>query len=684
RADAKFCDSCGAALDAPGEPSGAADDVIVHAGHTIAQRRQLTVMFCDLVGSTALSTRIDPEDLREVIGAYHDCCGRVVARFGGFVARYMGDGMLVYFGYPQAHEDDAERAVRAGLELLSAVSGIKPRPDISLQTRIGIATGLVVVGDQLGSGVAQEQAVVGETPNLAARLQAVADPDTIVIADSTYRLLGALFEYRDLGAITPKGFPAAVQTWQVIRPSTIASRFEALHAAALTDLVGRDEELELMLRRWRRVKTGEGQVTLLSGEPGIGKSRLARAIQQELADEPHFRLLYFCSPHHQDSALYPFISQLERAAGFADDDGPERKLAKLEVLLAGSSRDLPQDAALLADLLSIPVGTRYPSLDLSPQRRRQKTLEALVAQLVELSAQRPVLMIFEDAHWSDPTSRELLELVVERVQALAAFLIITYRPEFAPPWSGPPHVTTQLLKRLTRREGSAIVNSVAGGKSLSAEVVEQIVSRTDGVPLFIEELTKAVLESAQPHHENGQAPQAAALAPLVIPTTLNASLMARLDRLGAAREIAEVGAALGREFSHELISAVSLRSAKELEQALDKLVASELVFRRGTAPDAVYTFKHALVQDAAYSTLLRGPRQQLHVRIAAVLEGQFAEIVETQPQLLAHHCSEAGQIDKAIGYFELAGRQAAARAAHSEAATHFSAALKLLETFPDD
>jgi class 3 adenylate cyclase/tetratricopeptide (TPR) repeat protein len=640
-------------------------------------------MFCDLVDSTALSTRLDLEDYRDVIDAYHDCCARVVARFGGFVAQYMGDGVLVYFGYPQAYEDEAERAVRAGLELLTAVSAIRPRPEIALRSRIGIATGLVVVGDEIRSGVAQKQTALGETPNIAARLQAMAEPDTIVIADSTYRLVGALFEYRDLGAITLKGFSTSMQTWQVIRPSEIPSRFEALHVPGLTELVGREEELELMLRRWRRAKNREGQVVLLTGEAGIGKSRLIRALQQELAAEPHFRLLYFCSPRHQDSAFHPIISQLERAAGFADGDGPERKLAKLEELLAHSSEDPPQDAALLAHLLSLPAGERYPARNLSPQKRRQKILEMLIAHLAALSAQRPVLMIFEDAHWSDPTSRELLDLAVERVPSLAVLLIVTYRPEFAAPWSGRPHVTTQLLRRLTRSEGSVIIDAVAGGKTLPAEVVEQILSRTDGVPLFIEELTKTVLESALLRHTDRENLLTATFPRLDVPTTLHASLMARLDRLGTTREIAEVGAALGREFSHDLISAVWPRSEKELEQALDQLVSSELVFRRGSPPDAVYTFKHALVQDAAYSTLLRGPRQQLHGRIAAVLEEQFGEIVETQPHLLAHHCSEARLVEKAIGYWEKAGQKSEVRGALIEAEQHYRNALAMLATLPE-
>jgi class 3 adenylate cyclase len=458
-----------------------------------AERRQLTVMFCDLVGSTALSARLDPEDLREVIAAYHRTVTQVVAGFDGFVAKYMGDGVLVYFGYPRAHEDDAERAVRAGLGVIDSVGRLDVR-SVELQARVGIATGLVVVGDLIGEGSAQEQSVVGETPNLAARLQGEAEPDAVVIAAGTRRLVADLFDYRDLGAVELKGIAAPVQAWQVLRPSAVESRFEALRGSALTRLVGRDEEIDLLLRRWARAKTGDGQVVLVSGEAGLGKSRIAAALQERLHAEPHIRLRYFCSPYHQDSALYPFIDQLDRASGFARDDPPAAKLEKLEALLARAAPS-DEDVALLADLLSLPGSDRNPLPNLSPQRKKERTLEALIRQLEGLARQQPVVMVFEDAHWVDPTSRELLDLAVERVRSLPVLLIVTFRPEFQMPWTGQPQVTMVALNRLDRRDRTALVWQIAGGKALPDQVIDQIADRTDGVPLFVEELTKSVLES---------------------------------------------------------------------------------------------------------------------------------------------------------------------------------------------
>ena len=648
-----------------------------------AERRQLTVMFVDLIDSTALSTRLDPEDLREMIGSYHRWVADTISRFDGFVAKYMGDGVLVYFGYPQAHEDDAERAVRAGLALIQTVGSLGNATVERLQLRIGIATGPVIVGDLIGRGEAQERGVVGETPNLAARLQAIAEPNTVVIALSTRRLLGNLFEYHDLGAIAAKGFNEPVHAFEVLRESGVESRFEAFHSSALTPLVGREEEIELLLRRWARAKNGEGQVVLLSGEPGIGKSRIAAATMERLQGELHTRLRYFCSPHHQASALYPFISQLEHAAGFERDDAPERKLDRLEALLAQANRNVARDAALLADLLSIPSGSRYPSLDLSPQKRKEETLTAMLAQLDGLAARLPVLMIFEDAHWIDPTSLELLERIIDRIQSLPVLLIVTARPEFAPPWTGRPQVTMHPLNRLTRREGVAVIERLAGGPSLPKEIVDQIVARTDGVPLFIEELTKAILESDELQSERDSYGLTASLRPLSIPTTLNASLMARLDRLAPVRNIAEIGAAIGREFSHELIAAVSELPEDELRDALGQLVASELIYRRGTPPDAVYTFKHALVQEAAYSTLLRGARQQLHARIATIVPERFPEIAVTQPELLAHHCAEGGLAEAAIDYWFAAGERALHTSANVEAIRHLSQGIQLLRSLPE-
>ena len=643
-----------------------------------AERRQVTVMFSDLVGSTALSARLDPEDLREVISAYQKCVAETVQRFGGFVAKYMGDGVLVYFGYPQAHEDDAERAVRAGLELVAAVGGLKTHAP--LQTRVGIATGLVVVGDLIGSGASHEQAIVGETPNLAARLQGIAEPNSVVVAESTRRLVGNLFDLEDLGAKDLKGIGGPIRAWAALRPSSVESRFEAFHASGLTELVGREEELELLLRRWSKAKSGQGQVVLLSGEAGIGKSRLTAALLERLINEPHARLRYFCSPQHTDSAFYPIISQMERAAGLAHEHIGQAKLDKLYALLAQTSTS-KQDAALFAEMLSLPDDGRYPTLELTPQQRRQRTLEALTAQLAGLASQQPVLMIFEDAHWTDPTSLEAFGRAVDRIKTLPALLIVTFRPEFNAPWVGQPHVTTLTLNRLGEREAAAIIASVVGNKELPADVVAEIVQRTDGIPLFVEEITKAVLE-AEGEGEARRTPAAVPSPASAVPATLHASLMARLDRLGTAKEVAQIGAAIGREFSHALLVAAARKPEAELNSALGRLIQSGLLFRQGVPPHATYLFKHALVQDAAYGTLLREPRRALHARIAAILESQFAEIAEGQPELLARHCTEAGLIEKAAGLWGKAGQRSLERSALVEAVEQFKRALAQIASLP--
>jgi predicted ATPase/class 3 adenylate cyclase len=643
-----------------------------------AERRQVTVMFSDLVGSTALSARMDPEDLREVISAYQKCVAETVRRFGGFVAKYMGDGMLVYFGYPQAHEDDAESAVQAGLELTAAVGALKS--SVSLQTRVGIATGLVVVGDLIGSGEAQERGIVGETPNLAARLQGIAEPNTVVIAEGTRRLLGHLFELQDLGAKDLKGIAGPVHAWAALRASSVESRFEALHASGLTALVGREEEAELLLRRWARAKSGEGQVVLLSGEAGIGKSRLTAALLERLAGEPHTRLRYFCSPQHTDSAFYPVIGQMERAAGPAHDDTPQAKLDRLDAVLAQTSTSI-QDAALFAEMLSLPNDGRYPVLDLAPQQRRQRTLEALTSQLAELARRQPVLMIVEDAHWVDPTSLEVFGRTVDQIKILPVLLIVTFRPEFNAPWAGQSHVMSLMLNRLGEREAAAIVARLVGNKELPADVMAEIVERTDGIPLFVEEMTKAVLEA----ESEGEARRTAGAVPspaVAVPASLHASLMARLDRLGPAKEVAQIGAAIGREFSHALLAAVARKPEAELGSALDRLIAAGLLFRQGVPPHATYLFKHALVQDAAYGTLLREPRRALHARIAETLESQFAEIAERQPELLARHCTEAGLIEKAAGLWGKAGQRSLERSALVEAAEQLTRAVAQIAALP--
>jgi class 3 adenylate cyclase/predicted ATPase len=653
---------CAAVPDAA--VTGAFRDVPAQAD---AERRHLTVMFCDLVGSTALAARLDPEDLRDVIAAYHRAVAEIVAGFDGLVAKYMGDGVLIYFGYPRAHEDDAERAVRAGLGVIDAVASLDVK-STTLQARVGIATGLVVVGDLIGKGSAQEQSVVGETPNLAARLQTLAEPNAVVIAAGTRRLVGDLFEVLDLGTVEVKGIVRPVPAWQVLRLSIVASRFEALRGSALTRLVGRDEEIDLLLRRWARAKAGDGQIVLVSGEAGLGKSRITAALEERLHAEPHLRLRYFCSPYHQDSALFPFIDQLGRASGFTRDDPLASRLENLEAVLARAAPP-GEDVAFLADLLSLPASERHPLPNLSPQRKKERTLEALIRQLEGLARQMPVVMVFEDAHWIDPTSRELLDLTVERVRTLPVLIIVTFRPEFQAPWAGQPQVTMLALNRLDRHDRTVLVEQIAGGKALPDEVVAQIVDRTDGVPLFVEELTKSVLESGVPL--------------LGIPTSLHDSLMARLDRLGPVRRVAQICAAIGREFSYALSRAVSRIPEDELQAALGRLVASELVFQRGTPPDAVYSFKHALVQDAAHGSLLRSARQQLHAQIATALETLSPELMDTQPELFAQHYAEAGLVEKSVAFWGRAGRRSAARSAMAEAAAQLQKGLDQLALLPD-
>jgi class 3 adenylate cyclase/predicted ATPase len=646
-----------------------------------AERRQLTVMICGLVGAIALAAQLDPEDLRDIITAYHRVIAEIVAGFEGIVTQYMGDGVMGYFGYPRAHEDDAERAVRAGLGAIDAVG----RLDVGagkLQARVGIATGLVVVGDPAGVGPAREQSVVGEAPHLATTLQTLAEPDTLVIAASTRRLLGDLFEYRDLGAVGVQGIVAPVQAWQVLRPGTVASRFEALRGSALSPLVGRGEEIDLLLRRWSLAKAGDGQIVLISGEPGLGKSRITTELEQRLRAEPSLRLRYFCSPYHQDSALFPFIDQLGRASGFTRDDPSAARLEKLEALLAQAAPP-GGDIAFLADLLSLPGSERHPLPNLSPQRKKERTLEALIRQIEGLARQKPVVMIFEDAQWIDPTSRELLDNTVERIRSLPVLLIVTFRPEFQPPWAGQPQVSVLALSRLDRRDRTALVAQITSGKALPDEVVAQIVDRTDGVPLFIEELTRSVLESGLLCEAPDRWVLDRALPPFVIPATLHDSLLARLDRLASVRRVAQIGAAIGREFSYALLRAVSRIPEKELQGSLSRLVSSELVFQRGTPPDAIYIFKHALVQDAAHDSLLRTSRQRLHAQIAAALYAHFPELMESQPEIFAQHYAEAGLVERSVACWGKAAHRSTARSAMAEAAAQFEKGLDQLELLPD-
>src|SRR5499427_5727045 len=595
----------------------------------------------------------------------------------------MDEGVLAYFGYPRAQEDDAEQAVRAALALVDAVANLRTNVDAALQVRIGIATGTVIVSELLIDETPAEQAVVGETPNLAARLQTLAEPGTVLICPQTRQLTGGHFDYRDLGALALKGWPEPVQVWQVLRASGVESRFEAMHKTKLPPLFGREEEIELLLRRWRHATQEEGRVVVLTGEPGIGKSHIALALEERLQSESHITLRYFCSAHHSNSALFPFIGQIERAAGFERSDSVTEKLSKLDALVAQSTAD-PEHVAVLASLFALPASDRYQLQELSPQKRKEKTLAALLAQLNALAARQPVFTIFEDVHWIDPTSLELLAAIVEHVPQLRILLLITTRSEFTPPWPSYPHTTTIPLTRLDRLAGAALVERVTGGKTLPKEVTDEILARTDGIPLFIEELTKTVLESGLLQERDGQYVLDRPLPPLAIPTTLHASLMARLDRLAPVREVAQIGAVAGREFHYELLNAVGALPRERLEDALGQLARSELIFRRGEGPHAVYTFKHTLVRDAAYASLVRSRRVHLHAAIANALEQRFPEILQTQPETLAHHLTEAGLIEKAVGHWLQAGKNAALRSANLEAIAHLQRGIELASRLPPD
>ena len=684
---AKFCGECGskfeeraiAAVRAP-LPLTSPSTAVNHA----AERRQLTVMFCDLVGSTSLSARLDPEDMRDLITVYRNCIIEAVAQFDGFIAQYLGDGVLVYFGYPQAHEDDAERAVKAGLAAVAAVNRIKG-PDLAqLKARVGIATGLVVVGEQMGSASSEERVAIGQTPNLAARLQGVAAPGAVVISASTRRLVGRIFDCQALGAIEIKGLPQAMEAWQVRGEMAGLTRFEALHAGALSPLVGRLEETALLRRRWELAKAGEGRVVLLSGEPGIGKSRITESLLASLEGEEHVRQRYYCSAHHTHSALHPFIAQIERAAGFEPGNGGGERLGKLEALLMPTPGDVSQDLALIAELLAVPKDKRYPALDVSPQQKREMTLAALLNQLKGVAAQTPVLIVFEDAHWIDPTSLDLLDRIVACVADMQVLLVITFRPEFQPTWVGQSHVTMLPLSRVDRRDSSGIISGVTKGKALPEVVAEKILALADGVPLFIEELTSTLLESGLLRETADRYVLDGPLPPLAIPTTLQGSLVARLDRLAPVKDVAQIGAVIGREFSHELIAAAAALTPADLDTALERLIASGLITRRGSPPNASYVFKHALVQDAAYGTLLKSRRQQLHASIARLLVERFPTVAEGLPEVVAHHFTEAGLASEAIDYWRKAGQLASMRSANREAVRSFEEALRVIGTLPEN
>ncbi len=657
------------------------------------ERRHLTVMFCDLVGSTALSEQLDPEELREVVQAYHATCAEAITRYAGYTAQHLGDGLLVYFGYPVAHEDEAARAVRTALGILvelqllntqlrPALRAHLPHP---IQVRIGIHTGLVVIGE-IGSSEKREMLALGETPNLAARLQGVAEPDTVVLSAATHHLVQGLFEYEDFGAQRLKGLSTPVSVYRVVRESAAQSRFDVAVRRGLTPLVGRSHEIRGLRERWEQAKKGDGQIVLLRGEPGIGKSRLVQMLKEEVSAERATHLVLRCSPYHQHSALSPILVHLQRVLQFAPHDPPHAKLATLTQRLAAYRFPQAETLPLLAALLSLPHPEGSAPLTLSPQRQKRKTYEALVAWLVEEADTAPVYCIWEDLHWADPSTLEVLTLFLDRVPTTRLLVILTCRPEFTPPWQPPLPLTHVTLPRLGRPQVETMVGQVTGGKPLPVEVVQQIVAKTDGVPLFVEELTKMVLESGLVREEAGRYSGTLGQAPipaLAIPSTLHDSLMARLDRLAPVREIAQVGAVLGREFSYELLHAVFPIAEKSLQHGLQQLVVAELLYQYGHPPQARYVFKHALIQDTAYQSLLKSSRRQYHTKTAHVLEECFAELKETQPEVVAHHYMEAGLTAQAIPYWQQAGQNSVRRAAHVEAIAHLTRGLELLKFLPD-
>ncbi|MGE0820624.1 MAG: adenylate/guanylate cyclase domain-containing protein [Candidatus Binatia bacterium] len=685
---AKFCGECGASLVSNVQLSVPSPQHPVPHTQPLAERRQLTVLFCDLVDSTALSEQLDPEEYREVVRAYQQASATVIAHYTGHIAQYLGDGLLVYFGYPVAHEDDAQRAVRTALGIVQAVQQLSfPTIQLSrsLQVHIGIHTGLVVIGE-IGSSEKHEILALGETPNIAARLQGLAEPDTVVMSAVTQRLVLGLFDCQDLGLQTLKGISSPLSLQRVLGESQAQSRFDVAVGTGLTPLVGRDEELALLRRRWTQASDGAGQVVLLSGEPGIGKSRLVQELKEQVNAEGATRIEFRCSPYYQNSALYPIIDHLQRLLHFQSTETPQTKLAKLTELLSRYHFPRAETLPLLAAMFSLPPPEGAPPLSFSPQKQKQLTLAALVAWLLEEAERAVVCCTWEDLHWADPSTLEILTLFLDQAPTARVLTLLTFRPEFTPPWSNRSHFSQLTLSRLDRHHIETMIERVTGGKPLPAEVVQQIVAKTDGVPLFVEELTKTVVESGLVREEDGRyvgAQGSAPIPPLAIPATLHDSLMARLDRLNTAKEIAQLGATLGREFSYELLQAVSPVEESSLQEAITKLVDTEVLYQRGLPPRARYIFKHALIQDTAYQSLLKSKRQQYHQRIAQVLEERFRETKETQPELLAHHYTEAGLAEQAIPYWQQAGQRASQRSANVEAISHLTRGLELLKTLPD-
>ena len=683
--DAIYCMKCGNKLVSQAGPitNGSQEGILPEA-----ERRQLTVMFCDLVDSTTLSEQLDPEDLRNVVRAYQDTCGKIIRRFEGNIAQYLGDGLLVYFGYPQAHEDDAQRAARTGLGIVEAITRLNPRLNekwgVELAVRIGIHTGLVVAGE-MGYGKSRKHLAMGETPNIAARLQNEAAPNTVLVSAATYRLIEGFFACQQLNTLVPKGLSQPVDVCQLCQESSARSRLETVVSAGSTPLVGRDQEIGLLFERWEQIEEGMGQVVLLSGEAGVGKSRLVQAMKEHVAQDPQAWLTPCqCSAYHLNSAFYPLVDVLERIVlQFERGDDPAKKLSRLEGFLVQYAIPQPEMMPLFADLLSIPLDDKYTPSNLSPERQKQLIFQTLLGVLLEIANRQPLLLVMEDLHWADPTTLEFLHLLVDQIPTTRIFALFTFRPDFSPPWSSRAHLTNITLRRLARKQVVIMIQHVAGGKALPAVVLEQIVKKTDGVPLFVEELTKMVLESGLLREKAEGYELVGPLPPLAIPATLQDSLMARLDRLASAKETVQLCAILGRDLTYEMLRTVSPLDEDTLQQGLGQLVEAEMLYQRGILPNATYTFKHTLIQETAYQSLLKGTRQQYHQRIAGMLVGEFAETVANKPELVAHHYTEAGLGEQAVPFWQQAGQRALERSANAEAVSHLNRGLEILMNQPD-
>ena len=713
--DAQFCHACGASLVAAcprcgrANPPGAAfchacatplhpqTPVPIPAVDALpaqvlevppspdAERRHLTVVCCGLVESTQLAECLDPEDYRDVVRTYQAACTEVIERYDGHIAQVLSDALLIYFGWPTAHEDDAQRAVYAGLEMLGALTDANRRfthlSRLDLAMRVAIHTGLVVVGE-MGGGGRQEQLALGAVPHVAARLQALAPPGSVVISGATHALVQGYFTMRDLGAQALKGVASPVQVYHVLQDSGAQHRFEVARRRGLTPFVGRETEVTVLGERWQRAREGMGQVVVISGEAGIGKSRLVHILSERVASEPHVHLECRCSPYHQHSAFYPIVDLVERTAGLDRDETAATKLAKLDAVLAPLRLRVDTPVPLLAALLSIPLGDTYEAPSLTPEQQRQRTLTTLLAMVTSWAEQRSVLLVIEDLHWVDPSTREFLDLLLDQVPTLPLCVVLTCRPSVQPLWGLRTYLTSLQLARLSHEHVEAMVTRITGGRPLPSEVMHHLVTRTDGVPFFVEELTRTVLESPIVRETEGHYELSAPLTALSIPTTLQASLLARLDRLGTAKGMAQWGATLGRQFSYALLQASSQRAEEALQRDLKALVDAELVYQRGVPPHATYQFKHALIQEAAYASLLRSTRRYYHQRIAQVLTTQFPDTVDTQPELVAYHYTEAGLQEQAVAYWQQAGQGAQERSAHAEAMAHFTKGLEALLALP--